>query len=799
METILQDVRFAARTLRQQPVFTLIAVLSLALGVGANAAVFTFVDAYVLRALPYEAPDELLHLWAQTRRGTSRVSLPDFVDWRAQSSTFVDMAAFNYTIETLTGGDLPEELSGGRISANVFGVLGVTPVRGRDFMEGEDRVGADPVALLAEPFWNDRYGRDPGAIGESIEIDGIAHTIVGVMPAGVNFPLPTTDLWLPRQIDDPSFRRGRGLVQVVGRLAPGASVEQAREEMDAIASRLQGEYPATNEDIGVTIEPLRQALNFAWEVIQPMSVVLTAAVAFVLLIGCANVASLMLARATTRERELAVRAALGARRSRLIRLMLTESALIALLGGVVGLLFAALQLRLLATTLPADLYRTRPLELDATVIAFALLLALGTAFLFGLVPALRSARPELAGSLRSGSGGSGLGRRKVGLQGAMVTVEVTLAVVLLIGTVLMLRTVGNLQAVDPGFAREGVLTGRMMLESSLYEDAESVARFHQRVVEELEAVPGVVAASTVDYLPLNHETNVTEFAVADQDPSSEPWQAIALSVGPGYLDVMRIPLLAGRDLSGADDAGSDPVAMVDATLVERFLGGVDPVGAELRLGDGTPVRVVGVVGASHQVELARSPDPVIYLSQQQVPRRYMRILVRTAVDPVTVAPAARAAVAELEPRLPLSEVRTLGQVVDDFLLAQSTLADGLAMLAAGALLLAAIGVYGLMAFFVSQRVRDIGIHVALGATRGRVAGMIGVRILRLTAIGVGIGLAIAYATMRLLGSFLYGVEAADPLAFGAAAALLAAIALGAGLVGARRALTVDPMTVLREG
>jgi len=339
----------------------------------------------------------------------------------------------------------------------------------------------------------------------------------------------------------------------------------------------------------------------------------------------------------------------------------------------------------------------------------------------------------------------------------------------------------------------------MLLESSIYPDDDSVVRFHRRAIEELEALPGAVAAATVDYLPLNHETNVQEFEVVGQAPPQAPWQAVLFAVSPGYFQVMDIPLLSGRDFAGDEDASTERVAIVDATFVDRHFGDRDALGEMLRLSEGVTARIIGVVGAARQVDLADSPPPVLYLSQLQAPRRYMRVLARTATDPASLVPAVRAAMAGLEPRLPLAQVRTISQVVEEFLQAQSTLANGLALLAAGALLLAAVGVYGLMAFFVSQRVRDIGIHVALGATRGRVGRMIASRVLRLTAVGVAIGVVIAYGTMQALGSFLYGVRAADPMAYGVAAAFLALVAVGAGLVGARQALAIDPMTVLRDG
>ena len=797
MDKLLQDLRFALRTLAKQPVFTAVAVLSLALGIGANAAVFSFVDAFVLRPMPYEQPEELLHLWGQSRRGQMRVSAPNFVDWREQSTKFADMAAFNYTIETLTSGEFPEQISGGRISANTFDLLGVQPALGRDFADGEDSSAAAPAAILSDHFWAERYGRDAAVLGRTLEIDQLAYTVVGVMPPGVNFPLPSTQVWLPRLLDDQKSTRERGILQVVGRLAPGTTAEQAQEEMSQIAARLQQQYPEANADVGVSLVPLRAALNFAWDIIQPMSALLMAAVGFVLLIGCANVASLTLARASTRERELAVRTALGAGRNRLIRQMLTESAVLAALGGAVGVLVARFLLVSLDGTIPGDLYRVGGLQLNTTALAFAGVLSLLTVLLFGSVPALRASRTDLVESLKEGTGGSGTGSRKLGLQSAMVAIEMTLAVILLVGTVLMARTLGNLQAVDPGFGREGVLSARMLLDESTYATLAEVADFHRRVVEEAAGVPGVVEAATVDYLPLNHETNGVEFEIVGQPRPEEPWGALLLSVSPEYFRVMEIPLLSGTGFDASDDLDAVWVGVVDETFAERHFGDGQAVGRQLHIDGDRTVTIVGVAGASRQVDLATSPEPLLYLSQRQIPRRYMRLLVRTQGDPASLVSTVRAAVADIDPRLPLSEVRTMVQVVDDFLLPQALLANSMGVLAAGALLLAAIGVYGLMDFFVSQRIRDIGIHVALGATRNRVRVMIADRVLRLAAAGVAVGMLAALGLMQLLGSFLYGVDAADPGAFALAAIFLVVVALTAGIMGARRATRIDPMVALR--
>ena len=802
MDTFYQDFRYALRTLRKNPGFTATAVLTLALGIGANTSIFSFINAFLLRPLPFEQPDELVHVWGTNQRqgwNMNRVSQPNFLDWKDQNRVFEDMAAFNYTGETLTGLDQPEQVSGGRVSANAFQLLGVEPLMGRGFLEGEDQPGSKPVMVVSQQFWRNRLAADPKVLGRILELNDSAYTIVGVMPESFRFPLPTTQLWVPRPLDSAKYKRDVRFLQVFARLRPGVSLEQAQSEMDRLAQGLENAYPEVNAERGASVVPLRNALNFAHDIIQPMSAVLAAAVGFVLLIACANVASLLLSRARSRQREMALRTALGAARRRLVRQILTECGVIAVLGAVLGVGLAQLGTRGLAGYIPAELYKVGEIELDSNALFFTLGLALLTAFIFGIFPALRAAQVDLSDSLKEGSSGAGSGRRGRSLHSALVVAEMSLAIVLLAGTALMIRSFVNLQQVDPGFSSSDVLSLQVSLPSQRYGASAQISAFHQAVADRVAGLPGVEAAATVNYLPLNHETDSTEFSIEGRPaPQGRPWQGVAVTVSSGYFEVMQIPLLQGRVFSRQDEAGSQPVALISQAMANRFWPDSDPLGALLKLGDkGQPVMVVGVVGNVRQVDLESSSQPTIYRPQLQSPWRYLRVLARASGNPEALAAPIRREIWSLDAALPINEVRTLEQVVNDFLLPQRSLAESLGVLSAGALILAAVGIYGLMAFFVSQRVREIGIRLALGAKRSDVLRLVVGRTLKLTALGLTIGLAGAFGLTRLMSNFFFGVAAGDPSTFALTALFLTATALLAGYIPARRASRIDPMLTLR--
>jgi len=801
MTSLGQDFRYALCQLARNRGPTVVSVLALALGIGALTLTFSVIDAYLLRPLPFEAPDRLVHLWStQDKQGWTmlRVAVPDLLDWRDQTRTFEDLAAFNYTGEDLTGGERPEKIATGRVSANVFTVLGVEPVLGRGFLPGEDLPGQGAVAVLSHDFWRRRFDGDPAVLGRTIELGGRQYEIVGVMPPGFVFPLPTTQLWTPRELDTARYGRDAGLVQVVGRLRPGVTTTEARAEMEAIAARLGAAHPDTNADRGVTIVPLRAALNFGYDIFRTMAVVLGVADLFVLLIACANVSSLLLGQALGRAREVSVRTALGASRGRLVRQFLIESTVLAAAGGVVGVLLAAWGVRAVGAGIPDDLYRVGDISIDGPALAFGLAATLAAVLLFGLMPALGASRQALAQALRQGASSVTAARGSLRVQSALVAGEVGMAVLLLVGTVLMIRSYQNLERVDPGFDARQVLTMTIGLPPG-YATAERVAVFHRAVAAEVASVPGVTAAATTDFLPLNHETDVVEFSLAgrEADPTQPPPTALRLTVSPGYFAVMDVPVRGGRAFTEADGAGAARVVVINETMARNYFSGEDPVGRQVRLDDRQSATIVGVVEDTRQVDVALAPGAQIFVPQAQAPTRHLRVLARTAGEPLPMTSMVSEAVWRVDPNLPLVEIRSLEQVVREFLLPQTAMSATLGALALGALLLAVVGVYGLMAFFVSRRTHEIGIRMALGASPRDVLTMVLRRGLWLTLTGLVAGLAAAVGLAQVMSSLLFGVGAVDPFTFVVVPALLLAVALLSCYVPARRAAALDPLVSLR--
>lgn len=799
MALLPNDLKFAWRALRKRPLVPLTAIVSLGLAIGANAAVFSFVNAFLLRPLPFAEPAALVHLWGATPHGLSRVSVADFLDWRQNNRSFEALAAFNYTGENLTGGEVPEQVPAGRVSANTFDLLGVMPLLGRGFVAGEDHLGNHRVAVLRERFWRQRYASSTQVLGQSLEIDGVPHLIVGVMPDSVAFPLPNTELWLPRVITGIDEPRDHRRLQVVGRLAAGVSADQAQADLSRLTAALAAAHPGTNDELGARIVPLWEALNFAEEILTPMAALLMVAAALILVLACANVANLLLARGVTRAREIATRVALGAGRGRIVGQLLTETVFIALAGGMVGLALAQAGARLISRTIPPDIYRVGEIDIDPTVLLFSLALCLVAALLSGLAPALQASRVELAEGLKEGSVGAGIGAGRRRLQSFLVAGQIAGAVVLLASTALTARSLQNLRQIDLGFVPEGVLTMKMRLPAERYDTPERVAAFHQAVAAELEALPEVRAAATTEYLPLNHEYSLAEVAIARGGEDAEPPRAVEMIVGPGYFDVLGIGLQRGRVFDERDGAGTEPVVIVDQDLASHLWPGRDPLGTSLYFDeDAPPATVVGVVAPARQVDLAGSALPTFYLPQAQYPQTYLHLLLRTTGPAASATAPARRAVAALDPQLPMTEVRSLQQVVDDFLLPQRGVASSLTFLGLGALALAALGVYALTVFFISQRVREIAIRQSLGATVGTVQRMIIGRTLRLAAVGTLVGLAGALALARLLASFLYGVQTLDPTSLLGAAAFLAATTALAGHLAARRVSRIEPVAALKE-
>jgi len=806
MDTFWQDVKFGLRMLAKSPGIMLAAVITLALGISVNTATFSFANTYVLRDPNFQEPERLVHLWETNRRhgfNRSRVSLPNFLDWKRQSRSFTDLGVFNYTEENLVGPDGPERVYAGRVSANIFDLLGVQPVLGRGFLPDEDRPGRGRVAVLSHRFWELRYAADPNVLGRVINLNDEPYEIVGVMPADFAFPLPITQLWVPRELNVELYPREQRFLQVAARLKPGVTREQAQAEMETVARRLEAEHPQTNADAGVNVTPLKNELNFGYDIFLVMSGLMGVAGGFLLLIACANVASLMLSRGLGRTREFAIRAALGAGRGRVVRQLLVENLLVSLVGGVLGGLLAESILRSAAGMIPPDLYHVGELGLDTATLAFVAGLCAVVTLLFGLAPAMQCSKPNLTEALKEGGTGAGVGLRRQRLQGGLVVAQVGMSLVLLIGAALIMQSFAQLRQVNLGFETDSVLTMKLVLPGTRYASDEQRANFQRRMVEEARTVPGVVSAATVNYLPLNHESSSTEFHVEGQaeDPSAKPPAATTLWVTPDYFDVMRIPLRRGRAFTEQDDAGARPAVIVSEALASKFFPEADPIGRRLLLredsGEDLPAEIVGVVGNVKHWELEEEAPLQIYRPQMQEPWRYMRLVVRAGTSPTALVGGLRAAVARVDATLPVTEVRTMDEVVSEYLLPRRVMMVSLAVVALGALLLAAVGLFGVLAHSVAQRTREMGIRMALGAQRGAIVRLVIGQGLKLVLVGTGLGLGGALAMSRVMAGLLYGVSATDAPTYIATPLALLLVALVACWIPARRAARVEPMVGLR--
>jgi predicted permease len=799
MDSLLQELRHAARALAHQPGFSAVVVLTLALGIGANTAIFSVVNAVLLEPLPYAEPDRLVRVWSafpvdQVARGTT--SPLDLDDWRHGASAFDAIAGYpavSVSGFVITGVDAPDELRTLHVTEDFFQAFGVEAELGRTLRNEDQQQEDNRVVVLSHGAWQRRFGGDPAVVGRGITLNGEPFVVVGVMPASFEYPTADIEVWTPISIIPdsgvPRLRPVRWL-NVVGRLAEGATIEQARAEMNAVAVRLAEEYPDSNERLtAATIEPLRDQMVGD---VRPAVLTVFAAVGFVLLIGCANVANLVLARADTRRREIAVRMALGAGRARLLAHALSESMLLALAGGVVGTVAAFAGLRVLLDLAPGDIPRLSAVAIDGNVLAFTLLLATLTGLAFGLVPALRgsSGRPGML--LREGRGSDGGGGR---FRQSLVVAEVALVVVLAIGAGLLIRSYSALLHVDPGFDTDNVLTLRVSARGDDY------VEFLHQAVERIEALPGVLRAGLVRPLPLGPGTfqgEGMEFSIVGRPEPAEGErpEAYMRFVGPGYFEAIGIPLLAGRDFGPGDDRQSNFVVIVNRAAAEAYWDGEDPVGDAITAGE-LQVRVVGMVGDARQASLAEEPHPVVYVSHRQVSRVGMSIVVRTAADPGTLIGAIQRQIWELRPDQPIEDIATMDTVVRASVAQPRFSMALLSLFAVLALVLAAVGVYGVVSYSVGRRRREIGIRIALGAEPRRVSGWVVRRSLVPAAVGVVLGLVGAAIGTRLMAGLLYGVPAIDATTFGLVAGLLLAISLAASLAPALRAARVDPASSMR--
>jgi putative ABC transport system permease protein len=804
MSEWLQNLRVALRRLAKNPGVTLGAALSLAIGISANTAVFTLVDAFVFRPLPFQNPNRLVHLWETTpREGYDRswVSLPDYLDWKQQSKAFTDLGVFRYTGENLTGASEPERIPVGRISANMFDLLGVQPFLGRGFLPGEDRPGSGHVVVLSCSFWQRRFGGSGGAIGQAIKLNGETYTVVGVMPERFVFPLPTTQLWAPRILDLAKSARDDRNLQVVGRLRSDVSVKQAQAEMSSVVARVAAANPAEDTDVGVEIVPLRDALNFASDILTPMSAVLGIGAGFVLLITCGNVSNILLAQAVGRTKEMAIRTALGAGRTRLIIQLLAESALLSVLGAAGGIVMAIGLVNVMARVIPPQLYRVGEIAVNMRALGFALTLCLITAVLFGLTPALQAAQRDPNTSIRYFGGVSPLGLRRRPLALLAIS-EIALSFVLLVSGVLVVKSVLHMQKTRLGFDPKSVLTMNLLLPEGKY-SSEKLKAFHRSLLQGVSGLPGVESAATVDMLPLNHESSDTGFVVDAGPRSSEQEDAFAmtLTVSPEYFSVMRIPFLNGRAFTNKDDQESRRSVIINETLSRRFFPGQNPLGRPLLLKDTgakrISVSIIGVVGDTKHSELAASAPMQIYRPEFESPDRLFRLIVRTSADSLALTSSVRNAIWAVDKDLPITEIRTMEKVVEDFLLPQRSLATALFVMAVSALVLATVGIYGIISFSVRRRTQEFGIRSALGAQPGDLVRMVLGQGARMMFMGQGAGVAVGFVLTKLVASKLPEIQPPDTATFAGIALLITMITLLACYIPARRAMRIDPMVALR--
>jgi putative ABC transport system permease protein len=794
--------------LLRSPGFTVVVVLALALGIGANTAIFSVVNAVLLRPLPFENPEQLVMVWGFSRINDSTrgvLSAPDAKDLREQSQTIEYLAPYQQSGTTLASGDDTERIYGANVPADIFPLLRAKPLLGRSFTREEDVVGGPPVVVISQFLWQRHFDSDPSVIGKEIKLGSKSYTVVGVMPDGFRFPVRSEkpDYWMPIS-SSPSFvaakdTRGSRSLRVVARLKPGVTLEQARSELDTIGRRLEQQYPDTNTGLSFAPTPLHTDVV---RDIRPALLVILGAVCFVLLIACANVANLLLARGAARQKEIAIRTALGAGRLRIMRQLLTESVLLSVIGGGLGLLIAMWGVDLLVAASPENLPRVRESGLDWHVLLFTAAVSVLTGLFFGLAPALKASKLELTESLKEGGRGSTESLRRNRVRSLLVISEVALSLVLLIGAGLLIRSFVSLLNVDPGFDVAAILVVDIPLSRAKYATEEQQTAYVRQVIERTSALPGVVSVAAVNILPLSGNGRQASFTIEGRPavpPGQEP-DAEVSAVTPDYFRTMGIPLRSGRTFTERDAKDAPGAVVISETLARRNFPGEEPVGKRLVIDDAKPpYQIIGIVGDIHHAGLEQEVYPEYYLSSLQAPERQVNLIVRAApgIDPASLQPSVRQAIKQLDGEQIIWESKTMRQ-----LLAESVSARRFNMLLLGtfaglALLLAAVGIYGVMSYSVTQRTHELGIRMALGAQTRDVLRLVVRQGMTLALIGVAVGLLAAIAVTRVMASLLYGVTPTDALTFIAVAVLLAGIALLACLIPARRATRVDPMVALR--
>jgi putative ABC transport system permease protein len=813
--SLFQDVRYAFRMLRRQPSFSIFLIATLAIGIGANAAVFSVVNGVLLKPLPFADSEQLVAVWGRFDPESGfnfpqfPLSNPEFVDYKTQTRALQDVAAWRNISVTVGGpGAEPERVPAALVSGNLFSLLRVTPRLGRTFTPEEDSPTGPNVAIVSDGYWRSRFGADPSLVGRKVLMNGVATTVVGVMPAGFTYPGTTTTLWVPLGIDpaNPGNRKGHG-IRAIGRLAPGTSVDAARAELQTIMAAWKAQYPDVHTGHYLFIRPLID--DVAGEV-RPALIVLLAATGFVLLIVCANVASLMMARGEARAREMAIRGALGARRGRLVRLMLVESSVIALIGGSLALLLANAAVRFLLAIDPTTIPRSSEVTIDGRMLAFVALVSLSSAVLFGIVPAFRGAAPKLEGTLRETGRSTTAGTGRQLFRRTLVALEVALGVILVLGAGLMVRSFDRLLAVDPGFRPDRVLMANVSLPQGSYKEDSSVEAFYAQLMSRLRGTPGVRAASAASGVPLFSNAGVWDFEIERRPRPGAgqlAWNAGVTVARSGYFETLGIPLARGRFFTEQDDGRAMPVTVINETMARRFFAGEDPIGRRIRVaGMTTPESWMTIVGIARDIRdegLDAAPRPVYYLPHAQTSAsiagayRSMAVLVRTDASAANAGAMVRNAVRAIDPALAVFDVQTVDSIVDQSVARPRFTTFLLALFAAIGIVLGATGIYGVLAYTVSRRTQEIGIRRALGAPTSDLLRDVISGGMRPVAVGLVLGLIGSFWTGRLLTTQLFGVSPTDATTYAIAVVGVLAVSLLACVLPARRALKVSPVVALR--
>jgi len=803
VSTLWQDLRFALRFLAKNATFAAVAALTLALGIGANSAIFTVVNAVLLKPLPYREPDRLAMVWLDNRRlglKEDLTSFPNYVDWKAGSPSFEQMAGFTDARLILTGIDEPERLTGARVEANFFDVMGVSPQMGRAFTAAEEEPGRDTVVIFSDGLWRRRFGAARDIVGQKFQLDGRAVTVVGVMPPEFRFPNQDTEIWAPLALS-PRGKASRGgfFLSVVARLKPAAKLESGQAELNVVARRIEEQF-SYMRGYGAYAVKLEQQLVGG---VRVAILVLAAAVAFVLLIACTNVAGLFLARAEAREREIAVRTALGAGRRRLIRQLLTESVVLAIGAGAIGLAFAYWATGALVAAAPANLPRLNEIRLSGGVLWFTLAVTLASGVLFGLAPAFRTSRTDLTDSLREGGRSMTGSIRSRRMRAALVVAEFAMAVLLLVGAGLMIRSLGALRGVDPGFQSDRVLTMRVMASNTRMPERAQVAQFYQQLIGRLESLPGVRDAGAIRDFTLSVTPNSGVFTIEGRPPEADEnrIEATLDPVTPRLFPALGVPLKSGRFISDQDGPDAPLVTLINETFAKRYWPNEDPIGKRFTFGGGGPnarwMTIVGVVGDMRRRGLDIAARCETFQPLAQSPSRGLNLVIRTVGDPLQLAQAVRTEIRALDRDSPIMSIATLDQVIGTSLAERKFQTTPLGLFSGLALVLAAIGIYGLMYQTVARRTHEIGVRMALGAGARDILTMVVREGLVLALAGIGLGLAGAFALTRLLSTLLYGVSSTDPITLVGAAGILVLTSLAASWIPAYRAAKVDPMEALR--